>query len=211
MLPPDETNLVGGSVPAPNVLASVTRGGPSGRLEWTTTKSARRDSWFWAKEKQWRTAEAPARCRVGRRAAVRASGRTGRVALSLRGKRSSATFAIEFHALRRSAASALPWRAGCSSSSNWAASGALRRAPQTPPSIEERQSRPALLVLVPSSHEHVSRDVIALRRDGVRRRPPRGDDAGRAHQDHRVGLMPTRNRSDRRSLVALQRRRQLDR
>src|SRR5829696_9822238 len=33
-------------------------------------------------------------------------------------KRSSATFAAELHALRRAAASALPWRAGCSSSSD---------------------------------------------------------------------------------------------
>jgi hypothetical protein len=38
----------------------------------------------------------------------------------------------------------------CRYSSNWAASGALRRAPQTPPSIEERQSRPVLPVLVRS-------------------------------------------------------------
>ena len=41
----------------------------------------------------------------------------GITSIYLQGKRSSATFASEFHALRRAAASALPWRAGCSSSS----------------------------------------------------------------------------------------------
>jgi hypothetical protein len=66
----------------------------------------------------------------------------GAAALSHRGKRSSATFAIEFHALRRSAASAHPWRAGCSSSSVPAARPRSARVSQTAGFVEEQESDP---------------------------------------------------------------------
>src|SRR5829696_4172305 len=65
-------------------------------------------------------------------------------------KRSSATFASELHALRRAAASTLPWRAGCSSSSNSIARRLSAGWLQTAPFITEQQSRPARLLVVQS-------------------------------------------------------------
>src|SRR5215211_8423493 len=53
-------------------------------------------------------------------------------------------------------------------SSNWAASGALRRSPQTAPSVEERQSRPALALLVEAVAQTIpERGASISRRDNT--------------------------------------------
>ena len=59
-----------------------------------------------------------------------------------RGKRSSATFAIEFDAQRRSAATAFPWRVGCSSSSISAAGGRTGQRANTAPLPRSRSVTP---------------------------------------------------------------------